>query len=474
MAAPDDQTLTTTVDQVLVECMGENSHWTSIFDDHAVTLLRQTLADVLEAENGLVDRIQPPPQLILNAFRFLRPADVRVVLVGQDPYPTAGDAMGLSFSVPPGRPIPKSLQSIWDCVQNNGSTPSCRSGDLRAWAIQGVLMLNVTLTTRVGVSKSHSQIWKQYGFVPYIVQRIIDSVAPRKLPFLAWGNDAKTFASSFSEQPVFRWTHPSPLADNQMPEARKFRNCTNFRQCNEYLVEHSIGNPIVWNNMLPTIIFTDGARVGLTRGDPEASFAVYMMSGVAKLTMLVGRVEPFAYRVVDEWLEADCGGEVIMPTNNRAECLAGCFAMLIALRTFACGPVSILSDSKYFVESLNTWIEQRKHKIRAAGPPKNPDILDIMVELKTELEQKCTSLKFIHVPAHQETPVWDTISPAERVKFVGNARADRLATKHLVTTDSDDMSVCVETIMPLSFPPSVRLCDHLVSLSYNPAHDYGR
>ena len=121
----------------------------------AATAERLALA---EGPEGL----SPPPALVWEALRFAPPEGVRVVVVGQDPYPDPADACGLSFATPPGRPLPPSLRSVGAALARQGllgggaEGAALPDGDLRAWAAQGVLLLNAAPTTRAGASRAHA------------------------------------------------------------------------------------------------------------------------------------------------------------------------------------------------------------------------------------------------------------------------------------------------------------------------------
>ncbi|HRP99843.1 MAG TPA: uracil-DNA glycosylase [Terrimesophilobacter sp.] len=136
--------------------------------------------------------------------------DVRVLIVGQDPYPTPGHAVGLAFSVDPAvRPIPRSLQNIYRELHDDvGITPPAH-GDLSAWARSGVLLLNRVLTVRPGASGSHRGLgWEK------VTEHAIRCLAARDAPLVSilWGRDAGTLEPLLNSRPVIRSAHPSPLS----------------------------------------------------------------------------------------------------------------------------------------------------------------------------------------------------------------------------------------------------------------------
>lgn len=179
----------------------------------------------------------PPGHDVLAAFR--RPfEDVRVLIVGQDPYPTPGHAMGLSFSVRPEvSPIPRSLANIFRELTTDLLVPTPSNGDLRPWADQGVLLLNRVLTVEPGFPGSHrGRGWEA------VTERAIRALVERDMPLVAilWGRDAAMAAQLLSDTPIISSAHPSPLSAN-----RGFFGSQPFSRTNAAL--RSLGaEPIEW------------------------------------------------------------------------------------------------------------------------------------------------------------------------------------------------------------------------------------
>lgn len=151
----------------------------------------------------------PAGDLVLRAFS--RPlADVSVLIVGQDPYPTPGHAVGLSFSVAASiRPIPRSLQNIYAELEADLGIPRAAHGDLSSWFDHGVLLLNRCLTVRPGAPASHrGKGWEA------VTDRAIDALVGRGGPLVAilWGRDAQSLAPRLGNVPVIASAHPSPLS----------------------------------------------------------------------------------------------------------------------------------------------------------------------------------------------------------------------------------------------------------------------
>ena len=182
----------------------------------------------------------PPGRLIFNAFTLCPFDSVKVVIIGQDPYHEAGQAMGLSFSVPDGVAMPPSLQNIFKEIQGDLGIGVPQSGNLTRWAEQGVLLLNATLTVRAHQAGSHQRHgWER--FTDAAISRL--SEGRDHLVFILWGGYARSKASLIdrSRHLVLESVHPSPLSANR---GGWFGN-HHFSRCNEYLAGHGMG-PINW------------------------------------------------------------------------------------------------------------------------------------------------------------------------------------------------------------------------------------
>ncbi|MFE4466421.1 uracil-DNA glycosylase [Oerskovia sp. NPDC056781] len=197
----------------------------------------RAVGDFLRAEAAAGRPYLPAPSDILRAFQ--RPlADVRVLIVGQDPYPTPGHAMGLSFSVQPHvRPVPRSLQNIYAEMATDLGTPTPVHGDLSAWSEQGVMLLNRVLTVGAGDTGSH----RRKGWEA-ITEAAIRALVARDQPLVAilWGRDAATLKPLLGDTPVVESAHPSPLSAR-----RGFFGSRPFSRVNELLVAQGSA-PVDW------------------------------------------------------------------------------------------------------------------------------------------------------------------------------------------------------------------------------------
>ncbi|GMA30341.1 uracil-DNA glycosylase [Litorihabitans aurantiacus] len=199
------------------------------------------LGDFLREEVAAGRRYLPAGEHVLRAFE--RPmADVRVLVVGQDPYPTPGHAVGLSFSVARDvRPVPRSLQNVYTELESDLGLPRPEHGDLSAWADAGVLLLNRVLTVRAGEAGSH----RRRGWEA-VTQAAIEALVARGGPLVAvlWGRDAQQLSPMLGEVPVVASAHPSPLS------ARNgFFGSRPFSRVNELLTQQG-ADPVDWR--LPT------------------------------------------------------------------------------------------------------------------------------------------------------------------------------------------------------------------------------
>lgn len=183
--------------------------------------------------------VLPPPSNVLRAFR--QPlADVRVLIVGQDPYPTPGHAVGLSFAVDGAtRPIPRSLANIYKELDADLGLPPRIHGDLSGWSEQGVLLLNRVLSVRAGEAGSHrNKGWEAVTAeaIRAVANRRTAGGTPAPLVAILWGKDAETVRPLLGATPVIASAHPSPLS-----AARGFFGSRPFSRANALLQEQGDG-----------------------------------------------------------------------------------------------------------------------------------------------------------------------------------------------------------------------------------------
>ena len=198
----------------------------------------KTLTNFIKEEYR-TQQIFPSANLIFNAFNKCPFHEVKVVIIGQDPYHNIGQANGLSFSVNDGVRIPPSLLNIYKEIKQDLGKTIPNSGNLERWSHQGVLLLNATLTVRAHNAASHQRKgWEQF------TDAVIDilSMECNNIVFMLWGNYAQQKGKSIdaNRHLVLKSAHPSPLSAH-----RGFFGSKHFSITNEYLIEHG-KQPIDW------------------------------------------------------------------------------------------------------------------------------------------------------------------------------------------------------------------------------------
>jgi uracil-DNA glycosylase len=210
--------------------------WATALEPVAGTVA--ALGEFLRAEVAAGRGYLPPGKHVLRAFE--RPLDdVRVLIVGQDPYPTPGHAVGLSFSVAPDvRPVPRSLVNIYTELESDLGLPRPSSGDLSPWADQGVLLLNRVLTVAPGKPASHrGKGWET------VTAAAISALVERGGPLVAilWGRDARNLVPHLGGIPAVESAHPSPLSAHA-----GFFGSKPFSRANDLLAQQGAA-PIDWS-----------------------------------------------------------------------------------------------------------------------------------------------------------------------------------------------------------------------------------
>ena len=198
----------------------------------------ESLVRFLHSEKAAGQTIYPPGRQIFRAFELTPLDNLKVVILGQDPYHGPGQAHGLSFSVSAGVPAPPSLKNIFKEIESDLGVKMSGYPDLEKWARQGVLLLNAVLTVRAGQPTSHSKVgWQE--FTDAVIRYISDNC--EGVVFLLWGNFARTKSAliDHSKHHVLEAAHPSPLARGA------FFGCRHFSQTNALLVSRGL-RPIDW------------------------------------------------------------------------------------------------------------------------------------------------------------------------------------------------------------------------------------
>jgi len=336
-----------------------------------------------------LEEIAPPAPDIFNAL-ILSPKDVKVVIIGQDPYSKLGDANGFSFSSN-AENTPAILKNIFTCLNRLGY--ETKSPNLFNWATQGVLLLNMSLTTKINCKRSHCEYW--HTFVCSLISEFSGS-SREKVHFLLWGNDAQKLESHIKGKHIIhKWTHPSPMADCQLVDSKKFINCDNFDKIKH--IDWSTGN--IFN------LYTDGG----CELHKKASFAIYW----EEILEISGLIKDHLYEL-DNGIIKTKKDTNIQSTSQRGEYLALCYALWI-IDYLNIKNVKVITDSHNAYGILCEYHKRKEEKYI------NSDLVHIMRLLYEKIKEK-NKVEIIHIKSHRKT---------ESIYNDGNELADSLATKSL-------------------------------------------
>lgn len=211
--------------------------WSEVLSNRFTQEYKKELFSWLENEYSS-KTIFPPKEKIFNALNYCPPKNIKVVIIGQDPYHTPGQADGLAFSCNNGTPQP-SLTNIFKEINADLGLNMSKSTDLTPWAEQGVMLLNTSLTVIAHSPASHSnKLW--HNFTTEVVKILNEQNQP--IVFMLWGNHAKSFLPLLnnSNHLVLQSAHPSPFS-----AYNGFFGCKHFSKCNNFLMEHGL-KPINW------------------------------------------------------------------------------------------------------------------------------------------------------------------------------------------------------------------------------------
>jgi uracil-DNA glycosylase len=238
------------------EALKLHASWKARVGDYFDRPEMRALSDFLRSELRAGKAIYPPPRRIFSALDATPFDEVKVVILGQDPYHGPGQAHGLCFSVLPGVPVPPSLDNMFKEIQRDLGLPRPGHGCLLPWAQQGVLLLNAVLTVERGLAGSHQRKgWE--GFTDACVEAL--NREREGLVFLLWGSYAQAKGKLIDplRHRILKAPHPSPLSAH-----RGFMGCGHFAETNRHLEERGLA-PIDW--MLPSRTKVE-AMLGETAG----------------------------------------------------------------------------------------------------------------------------------------------------------------------------------------------------------------
>lgn len=371
------------------------------------------------------DDLMPKPNDIFNAFKFFTPDYVKIVIIGQDPYPT--DAVGLAFAKNSDITPPTSIKKIVGALENSKIIKTENTKKITAnisfWAAQGVLLYNIALTT---LPKNNINIWADFS------KSFLNSLSEfaknkhKYLTFFAWGGDANELLEKINiyDHEKYNFTHPA-ARENTLPVEKHFKNCPHFMQTKD----------IVNWNLAPKIdIFTDGSSK--PQGSGFAS--IFYIDGLKKVK-LYGKVRDHEYILKDAYKKIE---DIFIPqqpklnidksinisaTNNRAELLGIIYGLLLISWTFIpeTSAITILSDSKISVKTITEWYPSRKRE-GTEDKLKNLDLLIICDKLLRNYKKYGFDISFKHINSHTKMP---NKGSDEYFIWSGNEKADKYAKK---------------------------------------------
>lgn len=236
----DDHEKTAAEKQAILDKVRLPQDWKEALADELTSSNMDHIRAFLTGAYKKDEAIYPPANLMFNAFDLTPLSKVKVVILGQDPYHKAGQAMGLSFSVPKAIPKPPSLNNVLKEMADDIGIPPSKHGDLTYWAKQGVLLLNSSLSVLEATPNSHKDIgWEQF------TDAVIDVVNEQteNTVFILWGSHAQKKGKYINTDKhlILTAVHPSPLAANR----GGFFGSKPFSKTNEYLIQHG-KTPIDW------------------------------------------------------------------------------------------------------------------------------------------------------------------------------------------------------------------------------------
>lgn len=437
---------------------GTHPDWMKFFKKYE---LEDIAAAVLKRVEDSIEQITPYPDFIFEFLRYFGPDDALVLIMGQDPYPY--DAQGLCFSIPHTKPLKPSLKTIINNLEQQKlarkhyqikADPESKQiycGDLCSWAMQGIVLMNASLTNIKGSRNAHKGYWKDFTikFVSALAHHV-HTKSGRKLIIMLWGNDAANYCNDDINAEIYKWSHPSPMINNRLRQHLKFEYATHFKDANEELKKLQ-NRPIEWDPLGYTLAFTDGSCKRNGKPDSKATFAAYIATGPLKGVEISGLVPKFEYQIIDT--NNLCKGftinkkKPVKPSNNRGEYLAWCWILLILFRGQIRGRIEIVSDCNLFIQTMKSWLPTRRKKGNAECL-KNYDLIYISEILLDALRKECIDVKITHINSHRKKPS-TAADPKTKIFWYGNDKVDRMALSAYSFSQKD---------IELNTTPSIEWC----------------
>jgi uracil-DNA glycosylase len=397
--------------------------------------------------------MSPATEDIFHFAKYCGIDDIKVVLIGQHPDVDSKYEQGICFSSLNNK-VSASLRNIYACLEKSKlikSADDMNTSDLRSWARQGVLMLNLTLTTSNRNSSKHASLWEP--ITTHIIKTI--GAIDRTIVFMLWGESAKRMKSIIVSKKavILEETHPNPMYQNRLPDVDRFVNCDHFSIANKVLKGAGY-NSICWdpNNVWEHIVFTDGSGLNTGNCNSKGSYATLFVSGPSKGTMMYGRIPPVMLMDLDDlkgdaewnpemnpcWIDDDraytiksmhsitkkwsdplavtyiesAENETIFPNSQRGEGVA----ILMAFEHVICNGmrcnIEIVTDSMFWINMINDYIPRWVKLNRPFYVQKNPDVVSRMWKAMTIMNSSGIHYSLRHVKSHGKDPNADPFDVA--------------------------------------------------------------
>ncbi len=373
--------------------------------------------DMLATIDESIDEpgICPPKHMWFN-WAKVPPKDVKIIIVGMDPYPNLRNAHGLAFSSPD-KKIPASLANIYSCLIESGLLAKRpKTADLTNWCKQGILLINAAFSTIDGMSGKHLKIWKPF------TQNLLDNLFKygakhnRTYIIMAWGRDSQALfsMSSVKKHKLLTWAHPSPQAQGSLDETKKFVNCDHFKIASK-------AYDIVWDpewdpdcglseeeEPVKHVIFTDGSCTKNGNSSAVGGYGIVFADGPFKGGQEFGRLPASEYN----------------DTNIRAEGFAILKAMARLKKYPDWDECIIYTDSEFWIKMIYEYMPAwEPHKF---DEKENSDLTKAIWKLWKKLDS-CRKIQIKWVPGHDGLE-WSKSDDAHKKRCSKyNAIADRLA-----------------------------------------------
>lgn len=402
------------------------SAFQDIPDDWLSLIINKNKSDIDNIVDNIdIEKTTPPPAKWFEWARLTQLDSIRIIIIGQDPYPTEGNAHGLAFSSL--NEFPGSLQNIFKCLEHHKLIQNYRETktDLTSWAKQGILLFNTALTTEIKNPGAHIDLWSNYS--KRMLKRILHYHLESNLFILCWGKVAQNFIGKIIKTrlekfTILEWCHPSPLTHG------KFISCDHFIRINEHYEAN--GMPAInWQSIesVPTqIIFTDGSCRSIKNrkskdvgGETDqkvtdkvatkvatGGYAVFFAEGTIQSKVLIGSLES--------------------PTNIRAECKG----IIKALETMADVKekhrVTIYTDSEFWIKMIYKYMPAWIASGKSFEDKANPDMTKALWRLWNDCHH---NVKLEHVYSHNKSNLRESKNLIDQKKYRGNELADKYATE---------------------------------------------